>query len=91
MRLHPREPKEWDALHRRDQQPSCFASGSTGRMRQPALCRSMEFIGWSLPNFMTPWRPPSCAKKWRRAWKLELIESHNPQWRDLYDELVMSC
>jgi putative endonuclease len=27
-------------------------------------------------------------KKWRRAWKLELIQSQNPQWRDLYDELV---
>ena len=27
-------------------------------------------------------------KKWRRAWKLELIERHNPQWRDLYDELT---
>jgi putative endonuclease len=28
-------------------------------------------------------------KKWRRAWKLELIEQHNPQWRDLCDELVL--
>jgi putative endonuclease len=27
-------------------------------------------------------------KKWRRAWKLELIEQHNPQWRDLSDDLV---
>jgi putative endonuclease len=27
-------------------------------------------------------------KKWRRAWKLELIERHNPQWRDLPDELA---
>ena len=27
-------------------------------------------------------------KKWRRAWKLELIEQHNPQWRDLYDQLA---
>lgn len=26
-------------------------------------------------------------KKWRRAWKLQLIESLNPQWRDLYEEL----
>ena len=25
-------------------------------------------------------------KKWRRAWKLELIEKINPQWRDLYDD-----
>ena len=29
-------------------------------------------------------------KKWRRAWKLELIERDNPAWRDLYDEHVGS-
>jgi putative endonuclease len=28
-------------------------------------------------------------KRWLRAWKLELIEQHNPQWRDLYDELIL--
>jgi putative endonuclease len=27
-------------------------------------------------------------KKWHRAWKLELIERDNPQWRDLYDDLL---
>jgi putative endonuclease len=27
-------------------------------------------------------------KKWRRSWKLELIERQNPQWRDLCDELI---
>ncbi len=27
-------------------------------------------------------------KRWRRAWKLELIEGGNPDWRDLWDELV---
>ena len=26
-------------------------------------------------------------KKWRRAWKLELIGKENPQWRDLYGEI----
>lgn len=26
-------------------------------------------------------------KRWRRAWKIELIERHNPGWRDLYPEL----
>ena len=24
-------------------------------------------------------------KKWRRAWKLDLIESRNPGWKDLYE------
>jgi hypothetical protein len=27
-------------------------------------------------------------KKWRRTWKLELIERHNRQWRDLNEELA---
>jgi putative endonuclease len=27
-------------------------------------------------------------KKWRRAWKLEMIERSNPQWLDLYEELL---
>ncbi|WP_341895983.1 GIY-YIG nuclease family protein [Ferrovibrio terrae] len=27
-------------------------------------------------------------KKWRRAWKLALIEATNPDWRDLYDDLL---
>ncbi len=27
-------------------------------------------------------------KKWRRAWKLELIERGNPHWRDLYEEIA---
>ena len=27
-------------------------------------------------------------KKWRRAWKVRLMEESNPQWRDLYPELL---
>jgi len=27
-------------------------------------------------------------KRWKREWKLNLIEKHNPRWRDLYDDLV---
>ena len=26
-------------------------------------------------------------KKWRRAWKLQLIEKMNPHWKDLYKEI----
>jgi putative endonuclease len=27
-------------------------------------------------------------KKWRRAWKIELIEKTNPGWSDLFEQLV---
>jgi putative endonuclease len=27
-------------------------------------------------------------KKWRRAWKLELIERGNPDWSDLFDHIL---
>jgi putative endonuclease len=28
-------------------------------------------------------------KKWRRVWKLELVERGNRQWQDLYDDLAL--
>jgi putative endonuclease len=27
-------------------------------------------------------------KRWRRAWKIDLIRQMNPDWRDLYPEIV---
>lgn len=27
-------------------------------------------------------------KEWKRAWKIELIETANPKWRDLYPGLL---
>jgi putative endonuclease len=27
-------------------------------------------------------------KKWRRAWKLELIERGNPDWSDLFEHII---
>ena len=27
-------------------------------------------------------------KKWKRKWKLELIESVNPDWQDLYQDFI---
>ena len=26
-------------------------------------------------------------KKWKRAWKVQLIEAQNPQWNDLYESI----
>ena len=27
-------------------------------------------------------------KEWKRAWKIRLIEDRNPEWKDLYGELL---
>jgi putative endonuclease len=27
-------------------------------------------------------------KKWKRQWKIELIEKSNPQWNDLYNDAI---
>ena len=27
-------------------------------------------------------------KRWKREWKVRLIEESNPEWRDLYDEII---
>jgi hypothetical protein len=31
--------------------------------------------------------PREAIKKWKRAWKIQLIEADNPQWIDLYYDL----
>lgn len=27
-------------------------------------------------------------KAWKREWKIQLIEAKNPQWRDLYEDIL---
>ena len=27
-------------------------------------------------------------KKWKRGWKIDLIKKSNPEWRDLYQEII---
>ena len=33
------------------------------------------------------WRE-KCLKAWARDWKIKLIETNNPEWRDLYPEIL---
>ena len=39
-----------------------------------------------------PWkrllREKKAIKEWKRAWKIRLIEQSNPDWRNLYEEIV---
>ncbi|MEE8343618.1 MAG: GIY-YIG nuclease family protein [Gammaproteobacteria bacterium] len=33
-------------------------------------------------------RREKAIKSWKRAWKIKVIEESNPQWRDLYDDVL---
>jgi putative endonuclease len=35
-------------------------------------------------------RRERAMKRWRRDWKIELIEKHNPTWRDLFADVVQA-
>jgi putative endonuclease len=40
------------------------------------------------PDFLVAIEREKQLKKWNRAWKLELIEKNNPEWRDLWENLL---
>ena len=40
------------------------------------------------PDMLSAITREKAVKGWKRRWKLELIERMNPDWRDLYEELV---
>ncbi|MEE8342802.1 MAG: GIY-YIG nuclease family protein [Gammaproteobacteria bacterium] len=33
-------------------------------------------------------RREKAIKNWKRAWKIKIIEESNPQWQDLYDDVL---
>lgn len=39
-------------------------------------------------NFEAALQREKQLKKWKRKWKLELIEKGNPEWEDLYEHCV---
>jgi hypothetical protein len=51
------------------------------------------WIGWCISSVMTTRVSPpgaSAMKRWRRDWKIELIERRNRTWRDLFADLVQA-
>ncbi len=57
-----------------------------GFTQQHDVCR---LVHYELFTEMTPAiTREKQLKKWNRDWKLRLIERRNPQWRDLWDEIL---
>jgi putative endonuclease len=42
----------------------------------------------STPSIEEAIRKEKQIKDWKRAWKIELIEKENPEWRDLYADIL---
>jgi len=38
-------------------------------------------------SWESPFQREKQIKKWKRAWKLRLIEENNPSWDDLYESI----
>lgn len=54
-----------------------------------ALHGVKRLVWYELHSCMeTAIRREKALKKWRRAWKLELVEEANPQWQDRWEEIV---
>lgn len=49
-------------------------------------CKMLVWVA-HFPNLHDARRREVQMKKWKRAWKMELIEKGNPLWRDLWEDI----
>jgi putative endonuclease len=52
-------------------------------VKKYGVCRLVHFEEY--PLYTDTMRRETSLKRWKRAWKLALIEKHNPQWIDLLE------
>jgi predicted GIY-YIG superfamily endonuclease len=90
FRVYPGKPSQRHALYRRHQRSDSSrvrtshgaVDGFTKTYGVKRLVYFEEFgdIGLAIQREKT-------MKHWWRDWKISLIESRNPEWRDLFDDL----
>ena len=74
-----------DLLGRMEQHREGVGSSFVKKYRIHKLVYFEEY-----PLYADAIRRETSLKRWKRAWKLALIEEHNPNWDDLYDTLWMA-
>ncbi len=72
-----------DLIRRVYEHRSDFVKGFTSTYH----CRSLVYFEQT-GDIESALRREKQLKWWRRKWKLELIEKTNPDWRDLWEEIV---
>jgi putative endonuclease len=89
LRLHPREQEKWNAYvgvtndlaRRMAEHKAKLVPGFTKRYQIDRLVYFEAF-----DSILEARAREHALKRWRRAWKISLIESLNPDWRDLSDQ-----
>jgi predicted GIY-YIG superfamily endonuclease len=92
VRVHSCQQAQWHIVHWRDDKfgsrIEAHRAGAVPGFTRKYAVRTLvyaephETIGQALLR-------EKQIKKWRRTWKLELIERDNPQWRDLFEEYLL--
>ncbi len=56
----------------------------------PGFTRGLKILVWydRFEDILTAIEREKTMKTWIRAWKVRTIMDRNPDWRDLYDELI---
>jgi len=82
--LHPRQPKVRNTLCWRHEQPraSDRRTPREGGVRLYGVDRLVFYLGFA--EIADAIRFEKRFKRWRRDWKVRLIEEDNPHWDDLY-------
>src|SRR3546814_19042602 len=83
-RLYPCRRTQRHAIHGRDRRFGP-ADGAAAKRRRLEICCLVHAEAFA--DVTEAIAREKAIKKWRRAWKLELIERDNPQWLDLYERL----
>ena len=65
---------------------SAHKSGAAGGFTKTYRVHSLVYVEFH-ETMADAIRREKQIKGWQRAWKLQLIESGNPLWRDLYEEM----
>lgn len=86
-RIHIGQPPQWNVVCRRNQQFNPPRLGTqtkfNGRFYKKYTVHTLVYYELYSDILHAIAREKE-IKKWKRRWKLQLIEKNNPDWKDLY-------
>jgi len=82
--MHPGAQRPWQLIRRLFEHKAKLVPGFTKTYGIVMLVYYEEYS-----SILEARAREATLKRWRRAWKMELIDKFNPDWRDLAEELAL--